>query len=439
MLGHLTWQRLLLELFVALATALVVSLFTGHLGYCLFVAVLLLLLWHYANMLRLSHWLWAEKKLFPPQGKASWTHIYYGLYKMRLHQRKQRQRLAALISYFREGAESLPDAIVLCDREGHLVWCNHHTQTLLGFRWPQDKTQLVSNLIRLPEFADYLNRRNYKDPLTLILPENRHLELRFIYPYIENNLLIVGRDVTDKFRIEQMRRDFFANISHELKIPLTVLQGYIELLETETPLSETQEHAYTRMQEQVHRLNSMVTQMVALSRLERFSFNTLFTAVDVGAIIQAIEQEYRVRNEKAHQIALNVTPALFALGDADKLHTVISNLFYNAVEHCPNGCKIIVSWQPISNGTRGEFAVEDNGQGIAKEHLPRLTERFYRVDSSRSRASGGSGLGLAIVKHILQHHHTQLIITSVQGKGSRFSFTLPLTEEQKQASSPTLL
>ncbi len=427
MLGHLSWKRLLAELIVVTAIATLLAVFVGHLGYCLFVATLLLLVWHFSQLIRLSYWLWSENRFFPPEGRGSWLPVYYGIYRMRLHQQAQRKRLASLLSYFRRGAESLPDAVLLCEADGHLLWCNRHAQHLLGFKWPEDKGQPVLNLIRLPEFVAYMKNAEYEYPITLAFPAQKFLEFRLIYPYIENNLLIVVRDVTEKHHLEKMRQNFFANVSHELRIPLTVLQGYIELLSQQKVLSDIEQKAYASMQAQVTRLNSMVTQLMTLSRIEAAPVLEFNQRVDVAELIASVAEEFQIRNTKNQTVVLNIDPKLFVLGDKEQLRQVIANLFYNAAEHNEIGCQIEVSWQsePGDNKENAVFSVKDDGAGIAPEHLHHLTERFYRADSSRSRASGGSGLGLAIVKHALSNHHTTLQIASTAGEGSCFWFALP--------------
>ncbi len=429
MLGHLSWKRLLGELLSVYVIAVLLSVFIGYLGYCLLAATLLVLFWHYYQLVRLSRWLWSERRFLPPEGRGSWMPVFYGIRRMRLQQRKQRRQLASVVSYFRRGAESLPDAVILCEADGRLLWCNHYAQNLLGFKWPKDKGQQVSNLIRLPEFVVYLKNGQYEQPVTLAFPAQKFLEFRLVYPYVDNNLLIIIRDVTERYHLENMRQNFFANVSHELRIPLTVIQGYIELLGNQKPLTEVEQKAYDSMQFQVERLNSMVGQLMTLSRIEAAPVIEFKQRVDMAGLIDAIYNEFQVRNTKNQLIKFDVDPELYVMGEEDQLRRVIANLFYNAVEHNDEGCQITISWQhnidEYGQNKYAVFSIKDCGTGIAPEHIHHLTERFYRADASRSRQSGGSGLGLAIVKHALSNHHTTLQVTSTVGEGSCFQFSLP--------------
>ncbi len=433
MLGHLSWQKLFVEWLSVCLFALGVSIFTGHVLVCLLTAVMILCLWHFYHLLKLSHWLWSENQLFPPEAKGSWAPIFYGLYKLRLNQRTQRKRLTSLLSYFRKGAESLPDAVVICEADGHLVWCNKRAESLLGLKWPQDQEQLITNLIRMPEFASYVKEGVYDEPLILRISSKKFIEFRLMYPYIENHLLIIGRDVTDKYQADKMRRNFFANVSHELRIPLTVLQGYVELLsESNEAPSEIEVKAYESMSNQVKRLDSLVTQLVTLSKIETTSVSDFSQKVDMSRLIQSAIDDYKNVSGTKQIIKTDIEADIKVLGDEGQLRSVVSNLIYNAVEHNEAETEIQISWkiQPDNSciPKKAVFCIRDNGKGIAPEHIHHLTERFYRVSSARSRGNGGgTGLGLAIVKHALNNHHSALEISSIVGKGSCFSFILAIS------------
>ena len=222
MLGHLSPKQFLLELFLLYLPAIVLSFFFGSLFLWLFLATLLLLLWHYRQLYRLSRWIWIDHNFYPPEGKSSWLPIFHGLHRMRIEQRKERNRLLDFIRYFRKGAEAMPDATILCDKEGRLNWCNPQAEAMLKLRWPQDERQSIFNLIRTPEILEYFKAGDYSEPFHLKL-DQRELECRFYYPYIENNLLIIARDITDREMAERTRQTFFANVNHELRVPLTVI------------------------------------------------------------------------------------------------------------------------------------------------------------------------------------------------------------------------
>lgn len=422
MLERLSWKRLVLELFLSCIPALVLGAMFGYLPWFLLASVTGLLIWHFWNLLQLSWWLWVDRSMTPPPGHGSWEPLLYGLHQMQLRNKKRRRELGSLIKRFRSGAESLPDAVVLTTEEGVIFWCNGLAQQLLGLRWPDDNGQNILNLLRYPEFTQYLKQQAFTKPLNLVLNNGRHLEIR-VMPYSEQQLLMVARDVTQMHQLEGARRNFFANVSHELRTPLTVLQGYLEMMQEQTLAGATREKALHTMREQTSRMEGLVKQLLTLSKIEASPIHTLNEVIDVPMMLRVVEREAQTLSQQRQTLEFHVDNSLKVLGSDEQMRSAISNLVYNAVNHTPPATRIIVSWQRVANGV--EFSVEDNGPGIAAEHIPRLTERFYRVDKARSRQTGGSGLGLAIVKHAVNHHDSRLEITSEPGKGTRFSFTLP--------------
>lgn len=392
----------------------------------LLAATALQLVWHLHNQVRLSSWLWDEKRLTPPSGSGNWESLFNGLYRLQQRQRRKRKELTNLIRRFRNGAESLPDAVVVFRAEGNIVWCNRLAQYLLGFHWPEDSGQPISNLIRTPDFIKYLNKKDFSEPLEMRSPLNveRMLELRIV-PYTEGEHLMVVRDVSQLKQLEGMRRNFFANVSHELRTPMTVLQGYLEM--TEDPdmiVGPMWTKAHGVMTEQLNRMNSLVNQLLTLSKIEAAPMHELEDVVNVPAMLEVLEKEaISLSGDDQHKLKFDVDTSLRVLGDDDQLRSAISNLVYNAVKYTPPGANIHVRWYQTAQGACLE--VEDSGDGIEPQHLHRLTERFYRVDKARSRDTGGSGLGLAIVKHALSHHDSHLEIQSEVGVGSKFSFVLP--------------
>jgi two-component system phosphate regulon sensor histidine kinase PhoR len=341
---------------------------------------------------------------------------------MQMRNKKRRRELGSLIKRFRSGAESLPDAVVLTTEEGAIFWCNGLAQQLLGLRWPDDNGQNILNLLRYPEFARYLKARDFTRPHNLVLNNSRHLEIR-VMPYSDQQWLMVARDVTQMHQLEGARRNFFANVSHELRTPLTVLQGYLEMMQEQTLEGAPREKALHTMREQTHRMEGLVRQLLTLSRIEAAPTLALNDTIDVPMMLRLLEHEAQTLSHGRHQLSFDVDNTLKVRGSEDELRSAISNLVYNAVNHTPDGTAIKVRWQRVAAGA--EFSVDDDGPGIAPEHIPRLTERFYRVDKARSRQTGGSGLGLAIVKHAINHHESRLDITSTPGKSTRFSFVIP--------------
>ncbi|WP_038174952.1 MULTISPECIES: phosphate regulon sensor histidine kinase PhoR [Vibrio] len=426
MVERLTWKKLAWELVFFYTPWIVVGWIFGFMPWLLLAATALQLVWHLHNQMRLSAWLWDEKRLTPPSGSGHWESLFNGIYRLQQRQRKKRKELTNLIRRFRNGAESLPDAVVVFRSEGNIVWCNKLAQHLLGFKWPDDSGQPISNLIRTPDFIKYLNKQDFSEPLEMRSPLNveRMLELRIV-PYTEGEHLMVVRDVSQLKQLEGMRRNFFANVSHELRTPMTVLQGYLEM--TEDPdmvVGPMWTKAHGVMTEQLNRMNSLVNQLLTLSKIEAAPMHELDEVVNVPAMLEVLEKEaVSLSGEAEHKLSFDVDSKLRVLGDDDQLRSAISNLVYNAVKYTPPGADIHVRWYQSSQGAHLE--VEDSGDGIEPQHLHRLTERFYRVDKARSRDTGGSGLGLAIVKHALSHHDSRLEIHSEVGVGSKFSFILP--------------
>ncbi|ACT07927.1 PAS/PAC sensor signal transduction histidine kinase [Dickeya chrysanthemi Ech1591] len=422
MLERLSWKKLALELAFFCLPGLLLGLIIGYQPWFLLASVLAALCWNFYNQLRLSYWLWVDRSMTPPPGRWSWEPLFYGLYQMQLRNRRRRRELALLIKRFRSGAESLPDAVVITTEEGGIIWCNRLAQHLLSFRWPEDNGQNILNLLRYPEFTQYMQQQDFSRPLTLTLKNAHHVEFR-VMPYSEGQLLMVARDVTQMHQLEGARRNFFANVSHELRTPLTVLQGYLEMMSDESLDGALQSKALHTMQEQTRRMDGLVRQLLTLSRIEAAAAIDLNEKVDIPLMLRVLKREADTLSQGRHEIVFRVNEQLQVFGNEEQLRSAVSNLVYNAVNHTPSGTRIEVCWQQTPQGA--QFQVSDNGPGIAAEHLPRLTERFYRVDKARSRQTGGSGLGLAIVKHALSHHDSRLEILSEEGAGSRFMFTLP--------------
>nr|WP_221192405.1 MULTISPECIES: phosphate regulon sensor histidine kinase PhoR [Atlantibacter] len=419
---RLSWKRLALELVLCCIPALILGAIFGYWAWFLLLAVTGLLVWHFWNLMRLSWWIWVDRSMTPPTGRGSWDPLLYGLHQMQLRNKKRRRELGNLIKRFRSGAESLPDAVILTTEEGNIFWCNGLAQQLLGLRWPDDNGQNILNLLRYPEFTNWLKARQFTRPLNLVLNNGRHLEFR-VMPYSEEQLLMVARDVTQMHQLEGARRNFFANVSHELRTPLTVLQGYLEMMDDKPLEGPLREKAIHTMREQTHRMEGLVKQLLTLSKIEAAPALVLNEQIDVPMMLRVVEREAQTLSQKKHTLTFDVDSNLKVLGNDEQLRSAISNLVYNAVNHTPEGTAITVTWQRVPQGAK--FSVQDNGPGISAEHIPRLTERFYRVDKARSRQTGGSGLGLAIVKHALSHHDARLEIESQPGKGTTFTFVLP--------------
>ncbi|MGF1903992.1 phosphate regulon sensor histidine kinase PhoR [Aliivibrio salmonicida] len=426
MVERLSWKKLVGELAFFYVPWIIVGYLFDALWPLLFLASFILLIWHLHNQIKMSRWLHEGRKATPPSASGSWEPIFDETYRLQKRHKKRRKELSVLIRRFRQGAEALPDAVVVFRHEGNIVWCNSLAQSLLGFRWPEDSGHPITNLIRPPDFVQYLLAQQFDIPLDMPSPINsdKTLEIR-IAPYSEGEYLMVVRDVTQIKQLEGMRRNFFANVSHELRTPMTVLRGYLEMSEDPDMLvGPMWNRAHGVMTEQLTRMEGLVEQLLTLSKIEAAATSMLEDEVDVPAMLDILEKEAQaLSGDRNHNITFNIDRLLKVQGDEDQLRSAISNLVYNAVKHTTDGANIVIDWRLSSAGAK--LKVTDSGQGIEAQHIHRLTERFYRVDKARSRETGGSGLGLAIVKHALSHHDSQLEIQSKLDKGSTFSFVLP--------------
>jgi two-component system phosphate regulon sensor histidine kinase PhoR len=383
-----------------------------------------LVLWHYYYQQRLTKWLWKSRNLLPPTAPGSWSYIYDGIYRNQRRSQHRRKSLARLLRRFREAAEALPDAAIVFRKDGSLLWSNKLAQFYFGLRWPEDAGMRLSNLIRHPEFFVYLNKGEFGEALTIPSPVRDSLDIEIrVMPYSDDQFLLVARDVTQLKQLENLRRDFVANVSHELKTPLTVLQGYLEMLDEPqlTPPAMTAK-AVEQMQLQSERMKNLVDQLLQLSRMETPSHDVFEQVVDMPALIGELQAEAeKLATDKALQLTFDIEP-INVYGKRDLLRSAMQNLIINAIRYIQDEGHVRVTWRRVRDEV--EFSVEDNGPGIDGEHLPRLTERFYRVDADRNSENGGTGLGLSIVKQALEHHNSHLEVNSKPGAGSRFWFRL---------------
>jgi two-component system phosphate regulon sensor histidine kinase PhoR len=309
------------------------------------------------------------------------------------------------------------------------LWANTKAFDLIGIMHPGDVGQRIDNLVRTPAFVKYLVKGNFDEPFSLVSPVDYDLQIEIrLMPYGSDQFLLLARDISQLHRLETMRRDFVANVSHELKTPLTVVRGYLEMFEMgSNDLNPSWKKAFTTMEGQVSRMDGLVEQLLQLSRVEDSQHSDLNQKLSMPRLVaNLIDDAQWLNKDKQHQLSSEIDNTLDILGIESEIKSACSNLIANAINYTPAGGEIAVSWRKMDG--IAVFSVKDNGVGIKAEHVNRLTERFYRVDSSRSRDTGGSGLGLAIVKHVLQRHNAKLTIESTWGKGSVFSIAfLPQT------------
>lgn len=369
---------------------------------------------HY--LYRLSLWLENPDTVRLADGFGAWTEIFARLYRLRREDERNRSDLAEWLSRFRQAMNLLPDGVVIMDDVLFLEWCNPVAEQHLRLNLEHDKGMRVTNLIRSPDFIDYIILGRYEQPLTLSLGE-RKLIVHLI-PFENRRQILVTHDVTDAERLEQTRRDFIANASHELRTPLTVINGFLELATGDMEIdAATRTQHLKLMAEQGRRMQNLVEDMLSLTRLESIDYPVKPEKIDIGSMLEEIRRDGEALSGGRHQISLVVETGDIE-GSSEELHSAFSNLVSNAVRYTPEKGCIELIWRDSEIGP--QFVVRDNGIGIRPEHIVRLTERFYRVDKGRSRATQGTGLGLAIVKHVLMRHGAALKIESEPGKGSAF-------------------
>lgn len=383
------------------------------------VIALLVIQLHY--LFKLGDWLDNPHSSRLPDGWGSWTNIFSRLYRLRRDDERNQSELTEWLARFRQAMRLLPDGVAIMDDVLFLEWCNPAAEQHLGLTLDKDKGMRVTNLIRHPAFIDYIILGRYEQPLTLAL-RDRKLICQII-PFENRRQILVTHDVTESQRIEEMRRDFIANASHELRTPLTVIVGFLEIASSEPDLDEATRAAHLKlMTEQGRRMQRLIEDMLTLSRLESLDYPLRPERVDVTALMNDVADEARALSGGKHQVSTSVDGP-DVTGSAEELRSAFGNLASNAVRYTPAGGSIDLRWQDSPDGP--QFIAADTGIGIDQIHIARLTERFYRVDKSRSRETQGTGLGLAIVKHVLLRHGGALTIKSEVGQGSKFIVTLP--------------
>ncbi|HKJ94280.1 MAG TPA: phosphate regulon sensor histidine kinase PhoR [Gammaproteobacteria bacterium] len=424
MLVRNPWPSALSRLALLLAAAAVVGLVSGHMALCLLIALAFYTGVQARNLVRMERWLRHARRLRPPQSQGLWGTIFDNLYRLQRRHRQRRQRLAELLRRFKESANAMPDATVVLRGHGEMLWWNTMATRYLGLRWPQDQGQRIANLFRHPQFNDFLAQGDWRDSVKVPSPvlEKTVLEVRIV-PYGIDQQLLLARDVTRLHRLETMRRDFVANITHELRTPLTVIRGLAETLADDEQGPEL-ERPLALIQQQTQRMGRLIDDLLLLSRLETGEQAMASNPVDVRALVEAVVDEGRAVSDGRHRLSCEVDESVPLQGDEGALRSAFSNLVVNAVKYTPTGGSIDVRWFRAEGVAC--LSVTDTGEGIPAHHIPRLTERFYRVDSGRTASRGGTGLGLAIVKHVMTRHGGELQIFSVLGEGSRFECRFPL-------------
>jgi len=410
----------------ALLALLLWGIFSATIALLFMLIVLLAVMAYRARQLfKLGEWLGDARIETIPEAGGIWDEVFSRLYKMVKLHNQTKQDLAAELHHIEQATSALPEGVAILNAANRIEWCNPLAQRLFNLDPVQDIMQDITYLVRQPEFVAYLHESSFSEPL--IMRPARHedmvLSIKLI-PYGEEKRLLIIRDITQFERVEAMRRDFVANVSHEMRTPLTVVSGFLENLQDMSDLNkESSRRALHLMAEQTRRMDNLVADLLTLSRLENEQSPLREENVDTKKLLNEIYQDGKLLSGDRHPLQIEISSTANLLGNRDELHSAFGNLLSNAIRYTPEGGAIWLRWferegQPV-------FSVQDSGIGIATQHIPRLTERFYRVDRSRSRETGGTGLGLAIVKHIAMRHQAKLDITSEEAKGSTFSLVFP--------------
>jgi two-component system, OmpR family, phosphate regulon sensor histidine kinase PhoR len=420
------WRRgLLAPLGIGLLALLIWPLVSGAAALAVAAAgAFILLLWHLAQLDAFTRWAGGALEEPVPEGRGTWAVAYGALYR-RVRLRSARQRdLRLALDRFVSGAEALPEGVVVLDGANRIQWSNPRAQTHLGVELRQDLGAPIVNIVRQPAFVQYLATGDFSEPVVIESQRETGMTLSIqVVPFGVEEKLLMSRDITRLEAVARLRRDFIANVSHELKTPLTVLSGFLETL-SDLKLDPKQQQRYLAlMSEQAQNMQRLVDDLLTLSSLESEHSVLQESEFAIVPLLLEVSADAKALSSGRHEVTLEIRDQANVIGSRNELASAFGNLVSNAVRYTPDGGRIALEWRVTAS--HGEFSVADTGIGIAAEHIPRLTERFYRVDRSRSRATGGTGLGLAIVKHVLIRHQAELVIDSAPAQGSRFTVRLP--------------
>lgn len=423
------WQRAFVYPLYLSLIALLVWVTAGALPAALFfgIGMSLRLYSHLRNLAAFRKWLSDPDNQAVPDGSGLWMDVFSLLNKLTKRRRKEREQHASALLQMEQATSALPEGVVILGEGDHIEWCNPLAESHFGLDGERDIGQQITYLARQPEFVQYLAQNSFTEPLVLRGMRHDDLVLSIkLIAYGSSKRLLISRDITHLERIETMRRDFVANVSHELRTPLTVVNGFVETMQDMPNLeNDMARRALQLMGDQTKRMESLVNDLLTLSRLENEQNILHEEKVDVPGLMSTLLEEGMQLSNGQHQLKLEIESDARLGGSVSELHSAFGNLLTNAIRYTPPGGDIVLRWYEQADGHM-VFSVKDSGIGIAPQHISRLTERFYRVDRSRSRETGGTGLGLAIVKHIAIRHQALLNVFSEEGKGSTFSIVFPV-------------
>ena len=425
-MSDIRWKTFWLG-FSVLVVALIIwamsSLITALIFLC--VSLLAFIGKHLYWLYQLQIWLKSPNLNALPDGSGAWAIVFSALFQHHRQNIRTEAELGAALDGFQQATNALPDGIVVLNHRDEIEWCNPPAELLLGLDLNKDANQPIQNFVRYAQFIQYLQSKNYKEPVTVKSIRNRETTLQIqLITFGTAQKLLICRDISAQEKIDTMRRDFIANVSHELRTPLTVVGGFLETLtDTEGAVTDSTKNYFDLMISQTGRMRLIIEDLLTLSRIESNNEVPSITAINMSTLLKMILNDANGLSNGKHNITLNVEESLDIKGNREELLSAFTNLVSNAVRYTPANGKISIDWQLKNH--QAVFSVTDSGIGIEEQYIARLTERFYRVDNGRSRETGGTGLGLAIVKHILTRHKAKLEIKSTLGKGSTFSIIFP--------------
>ena len=421
--GLLIWRDLIKDLRWAallLLIAGIIGFFIHAIWQCLVVALVLFIGLQFYTLYQIYYWIRYYPEQNPPEVSGAFGEILFLLYRYQRQEKQAKTELMQTIYRAQSSVSALQEAVVLINSQQHLEWWNPAAEQLLGLK-SIDLGRPVLNIIRHPDFTNYLEQpQQYPNGIKLASwVKPRHFIQCEVTQFGDHEYLLLVYDITHIQRLEQMRKDFVANVSHELRTPLTVLSGYVEMFSEQDDLEPRWQRGFAQMQQQTQRMTAIIDDLLLLSRLENEELGNKDQLIQVTPLLQQLFEDAKAYNtDYGHQLYLHSDSSLNLRGSAHELASAFSNLITNAIKYTPKGGEIHIGWQ--QDNEQAYFYVKDNGIGIEAHHIPRLTERFYRIDSARSREAGGTGLGLAIVKHVLAQHDAYLEVISTPNCGTTF-------------------
>lgn len=385
---------------------------------------------------RLLRWLRTSSATSPPRDAGLWGEVGYRIEKSLRELESDVRRERSRLQQFLSAIEASPNGVLLLDRQQQIEWFNSVAADHFGLDPVRDLRQPVTNLVRSPTFVNFLKRAQFDSPVVFAGPGVRSQLSVLLRRFGDGQLLLLSRDITERERSDAMRRDFVANVSHEIRTPLTVLTGFVETMAQLRLNDVEQQRVLTLMMQQAQRMQSLVDDLLMLAQLEGSPLPAPDQWIPLSRLMQNVHAQAQALSLGRHALNFEPVGSVFIAGAESEVQSAVSNLVHNAIRYTAPDGKVAVVWRTMADGS-GQLSVSDTGPGIAREHLPRLTERFYRVDSARSRDTGGTGLGLAIVKHAIQRHGGELSIESELGKGSTFRLSFPSARVRVGDPAPT--